>query len=63
MKSLSPVDRYLNELLDFGGEPCTRAEIIADMQCQDNLRAYPQASRQIQWQGDLNQSRPGRTRG
>ncbi len=34
MKSLSPVDRYLNELLDFGGEPCTRAEIIADMQCQ-----------------------------
>lgn len=34
MKSLSPVDRYLNELLDLGGEPCTRAEIIADMQCQ-----------------------------
>ncbi len=31
---MSPTDRYLNELLDFGGEAATRAEIIADMQRQ-----------------------------
>ena len=26
------VSRYLNELIDYGGIPCTRAEAILDMQ-------------------------------
>jgi hypothetical protein len=26
------IDRYLNELIDYGGEPHTRAEVILDMQ-------------------------------
>lgn len=28
------IDKYLNEVLDYGGEPHTRAEIIIDMQSQ-----------------------------
>ncbi len=28
------VSRYLDELLDYGGEPYTRGEIILDMQSQ-----------------------------
>ena len=30
--STSFVDRYLNEIIDYGGLPCTRAEAILDMQ-------------------------------
>jgi len=26
------IDRYLNEVIDYGGEPYTRAEVILDMQ-------------------------------
>ena len=26
------IDRYLNERIDYGGEPFTRAEVILDMQ-------------------------------
>ena len=30
--STSFVDRYFNEIIDYGGLPCTRAEAILDMQ-------------------------------
>lgn len=29
---MRPLDRYLNELIDYGGLPATRAEVILDMQ-------------------------------
>ena len=28
------LDRYLNELIDYGGEPYTRGEVIAEMQAE-----------------------------
>lgn len=28
---MKPASGYLNELIDYGGEPCTRAEAIIDM--------------------------------
>jgi hypothetical protein len=45
--------KYLNELIDYGGEPCTRAEAILDMQrsntpqpCIDRwLQGYEHAQR------------------
>ncbi|QMV19977.1 hypothetical protein GOB94_15770 [Granulicella sp. 5B5] len=30
------LDRYLNELIDYGGIPTTRAEVILDMQRAGN---------------------------
>jgi len=29
---MRPLNRYLDELISYGGQPFTRAEIIADMQ-------------------------------
>ena len=31
-ESTRPIHRYLNELIDYGGIPNTRAEVIVDMQ-------------------------------
>ncbi len=50
---MRPIDRYLNELIDYGGEPYTRAEVILDMQqrgidqpCIDRwLQGYEHAQR------------------
>ncbi len=28
------IDKYLNEIIDYGGEPYTRAEVILDMQAR-----------------------------
>lgn len=32
MKSGTMVDEYMNEIIDYGGEDYTRAEVIRDMQ-------------------------------
>jgi hypothetical protein len=31
---MRPFNRYLDELIDFGGEPYTRAEVIATMRAE-----------------------------
>jgi hypothetical protein len=32
MKSPTFVDEYMNEIIDYGGEPYSRADVIRDMQ-------------------------------
>ena len=32
MRRVTMVEKYLNEIIDYGGEPYTRAEAILDMQ-------------------------------
>ena len=50
---MRPIDHYLNEVIDYGGIPHTRAEVILDMQqrgidqpCIDRwLQGYEHAQR------------------